>query len=42
LVVATATVSATVLLLEITLPRLFSLFLNYHYVFVGLAVAFLG
>ena len=39
---ATAMVSATVLLLEITFTRLFSLFLNYHYVFVVLAVALLG
>ena len=40
--VATAAVSATVLLLEITLTRFFSLFLHYHYVFVALAVALLG
>jgi len=39
---ATAMVSATVLLLEMTFTRLFSLFLNYHYVFVVLAVALLG
>lgn len=39
---ATATVSATVLGLEITLTRIFSLFLNYHYVFLVLAVALLG
>lgn len=39
---ATATVSATVLMLEITLTRVFSLFLNYHYTFIVLAVALLG
>jgi spermidine synthase len=38
----TAIVSATVLLLEITLTRVFSLFLHYHYVFIVVAVALLG
>jgi spermidine synthase len=40
--VATTAVSATVLLVEITLTRFFSLFLHHHYVFVALAVALLG
>ena len=42
LVLATAMVSATVLLLEVTLTRIFSLYLSYHYVFVVLAIALLG
>jgi hypothetical protein len=42
LLLATATVSATVLLLEMTLTRVFSVFLHYHYVFLVLAVALLG
>jgi hypothetical protein len=41
-VLATAGVSAAVLILEITFTRIFSLFLNYHYVFLVLAVALLG
>lgn len=41
-VLATAIVSATVLLLEVTLTRVFSLYLSYHYVFVVLAIALLG
>src|SRR6266568_3534885 len=40
LVLATAMVSATVLLLEVTLTRIFSLYLSYHYVFVVLASLF--
>lgn len=39
---ATALVSATVLLVEVTLTRIFSLFLHYHYVFIVLAIALLG
>lgn len=42
LLLATAVVSSIVLLLEITLTRVFSVFLNHHYVFVVLAVALLG
>src|SRR5947208_14487556 len=42
LVLTTAIVSATVLLLEVTLTRVFSLYLSYHYVFVVLAMALLG
>lgn len=41
-VLATAMVSASVLLLEVTLTRVFSLYLSYHYVFVVLAIALLG
>lgn len=42
LLLATAAVSAMVMVLEITLTRIFSVFLNYHYVFMVLAVALLG
>jgi precorrin-6B methylase 2 len=35
-------VSATVLLLEVSLTRVFSMFLNHHYAFVVMAVALLG
>lgn len=42
LLLATAAVSGTVMVLEITLTRVFSAFLNSHYVFMVLAVALLG
>ena len=42
LLLATATVSATTLALEITFTRIFSIVFTYHYVFLVLAVALLG